>query len=254
MKTIGITFAVLLPGLFLPVLSNAPDRTAVSPGKNADTIRYESSRINKWMSADTRRMLAESMRVAYRRPATFEEIPGYDCFEEDARLASILTCAGNQLRSEDGHCTVFIPLYPPLTKEDTLYIASMKRYSPDDPLRVVDMQHMWQIRAGILHALGCDYVYFLQRRDDIDWRQYLEYYPEGKAKSIFNADTAFRVSLNLEPGRDYHYKGKYKYLDALVIQKQGRGYIILYSFFTEEGRKRMPSYWKEIEGIFRYED
>ena len=102
------------------------------------------------------------------------------------------------LYSKDRQCIAMFSLFPPLTPEDTLYIISMKRYSPDDPLRVLDMQHMWSTRADIIFAMG-HYHYFLHGRNDIDWRQYLEYYPEEKAKSIFNADTAFRVSLNFKP-------------------------------------------------------
>ena len=52
----------------------------------------------------------------------------------------------------------------------------------------------------------------------------------------------------------YDYQGKYKYLDTLVIQKKGRGYIMMYIFTTEEGHKKFPEYLEQIEGMFRYED
>ena len=88
------------------------------------------------------------------------------------------------------------PLFRPLTPGDTLYIISMKRYSPDDPLRVLDMQHMWQTRAHIIFAMG-HYHYFLHGRNDIDWRQYLEYYPEEKMTAVLDGQKTYRIFENL---------------------------------------------------------
>lgn len=238
---------LILPIIF-PGLCHAQNHD-LSVGDEDRSIPIE----NKWLGDESTRIL-KLMGVTYCKPPEFDEAHISESFDHYPRIKKIISYAGNILHSQDGQCMVSFPLFPPFTANDTLYIESMKRYSPDDPLRVLDMQHMWQIRANIIFALGHD-NYFLQGRSDVDWRQYLKYYPEEQSRSIFNADTAFRVSLNLEPGNElYDYQGKYKYLDALVLQKMGRGYILMYVFTTDEGQQRLPHYWKQIEGIFRYED
>ncbi len=142
----------------------------------------------------------------------------------------------------------------PTERERIKGFGRMRRYSPDDPLRVLDMQHMWQIRSAVIRASGYGCDYFLQGKNFVDWRRYLEYYPKKQARRVFNADTAIRVSLNLLPGEVYGYRGRYDYLDMLVLQKMRRGYLQLFVFTTEKGRNRLPYYWCRIETVFRYDD
>lgn len=132
----------------------------------------------------------------------------------------------------------------PTERERIKGFGRMRRYSPDDPLRVLDMQHMWQTRSAVIRAscFGFGYDYFLQRKNFVDWRHCLEYYPKKQARRVFNADTAIRVSLNLLPGEVYGYRGRYDYLDMLVLQKMRRGYLQLFVFTTEKGRNRLPYY------------
>ena len=195
----------------------------------------------------------ETMQVNYRKPDRFDEISGYETFEHSPELRDIVgRLVGYRLDAQDGQCTVFIRLLEPTN--DSLYVISHQHHSPDNPCKVLDMRHMWQIRVSVIYALGYGYDYFLQKKNFVDWRRYLEYYPEKQARKIFNADTAIRVSLNLLPDKVYNYKEKYKYLDMLVLQKMKRGFIQIFVFTTEEGRKNLPYYWKKIETIFRYQE
>ena len=239
----------LIQSIMVPVLCPAQNQKVWAGDVTRNISYYE----NRWLGNENSRIL-KLMGATYTKPREFDEILYGEDFYGYPKLRKIMTAGYNVLYSKDRQCIAMFSLFPPLTPEDTLYIISMKRYSPDDPLRVLDMQHMWSTRADIIFAMG-HYHYFLHGRNDIDWRQYLEYYPEEKAKSIFNADTAFQVSLNFKPVNEYYdYQGKYKYLDTLVIQKKGRGYIMMYIFTTEEGHKKFPEYLEQIEGMFRYED
>ena len=239
----------LIQSIMVPVLCPAQNQKVWAGDVTRNISYYE----NNWLGEDYSKIL-KLMGATYSKPREFDEILGWESFNGYPKLKKIVTSGCSVLYSKDRQCVAMFPLFRPLTPGDTLYIISMKRYSPDDPLRVLDMQHMWSTRADIIFAMG-HYHYFLHGRNDIDWRQYLEYYPEEKAKSIFNADTAFRVSLNFKPVNEYYdYQGKYKYLDTLVIQKKGRGYIMMYIFTTEEGHKKFPEYLEQIEGMFRYED
>lgn len=105
-----------------------------------------------------------------------------------------------------------------------------------------DWQHYMQLRAILRAYFGEDY----------DWHKDLQYYPDWEAKTKFNADTAILVSFPLR--KEDYYKRKYKYVDILVLQKQGRGYIYLTCFSTDKAKARFDDYWQKIEGLFRYEE
>lgn len=91
----------------------------------------------------------------------------------------------------------------PTERERIKGVGRMRRYSPDDPLRVLDMQHMWQIRSAVIRALGYGYDYFLQRKNFVDWRRYLEYYPKKQVQCGYGhsgfAESSSRRGLRL-PG------------------------------------------------------
>lgn len=196
------------------------------------------------------------MGVAYRKPAGFDEVSRTECFEEYPELKRIVSCAWNWLRSDDGQCVVCLPVYPPFTEKDTLFILHNRRWSPDDPLRMLDKQHVGQTYCHIVFAQGYDPNYFLQRkrkRKTGNWRRHLHYYTQDETQRMFGADTAYRYSLNIVPGKKYRYEEKYDYLDVLVLQKKGRGYVMLFCFTTEKGKADFPYYWHRIETVFRYE-
>lgn len=207
-----------------------------------------------WIGKYHYRILKKSMRVDCRIPDGFHSVREWNGFDGYSKLKEIVGGGGCMLASDDGECIAIVKIFEPTTSEDERYIAHMRHYSPDDPLRVLDMQHIWPIKGSIIRALGYGYNYFLQGKDCVDWRCYLEYYPKKRAKRIFNADTVIRVSLNLLPGEVYGYQGKYDYLDMLVLQKMNRGYLQLFVMTTEKGKRRLPYYWRRIETIFQYQE
>ena len=138
---------------------------------NAVGLRYKAccgpdtaSSGNVFFSKEEWRILSNSMGVAYRKPTGFDEVSRTECFEEYPELKRIVSCAWNWLRSDDGQCVVCLPVYPPFTEKDTLFILHNRRLSPDDPLRMLDRQHVGQTYCHIVFAQGYDPNYFLQRK------------------------------------------------------------------------------------------
>jgi len=200
-----------------------------------DTTKYD----GKWMIKGDF-LLLKSMKVVYNRPLHFYEVKGAECFKKYPKLENILACAFNQLHSNDEQFIVFIHVEF-FTKKDSI---DMKRSFPNMKFDVIDKMPNKKTKYDIRMSFGDEAA--------ANWREYVDFYPTDKAKSIFNADTVMKYSIKLQP-QDF-YLEKYKNLDVLVLQKKGGGYITLYCFYTEEGKKELPLYWKEIEGVFRYKD
>lgn len=198
---------------------------------------------SKWMPAYHVSIL-KSMKLIYRTPFLFEEIPGVECFKDNGKLEYIITCAGNQLRSKNEDFLAFILVYP---RPDS---AKIQSYFSGNP-KAADQMYAGQIRAKILQSLGKN-ASIHGPNANFNWEEYVHYYPPEEAKLKFNADNAVSFPIHLIP-KDY-YKGKYKYLKALFLEKNGRGFINFYCFYTERGKKDLDKYWKAIESIFRYED
>ena len=85
-----------------------------------------------------------------------------------------------------------------------------------------------------------------------NWKSYVTYYSSTEVRHKFNADTAISFSIKLNPG-EYHL-GKYNHLDALFLQRSGRGFVNFYFFYTDKGKKQLAKYWSAMEGVLRYED
>jgi hypothetical protein len=159
------------------------------------------------------------MSLSYNKPPEFnreKDKSKSECFKEYPNLARILSCQPNQFVSSDEQCIVFIRLIP--------------------PYKNVKINHLTHIRVNIIYSLGYDYTYFLNKENHVDWQHYLNYYPQEKTKSIFNADTVVRYSMNLKP-EDY-YKGKYEYLESLVIQKENKGFVEIFCFYSQKGKEK----------------
>lgn len=164
MKTIRYLLIVILLFSF----SAAQGQTVTAFEGDIDTTTYEGT----FWTKQGHKILKNSMRLDYRKPSGFSEILESECFEAYPKLKRIITCAWNQLHSDDGECIVFIQIFPPRTVNDTRYIAHNKHLSPEDPSRVIDMQHLGQLGTAVVYALGNDYTYFLHPDKNLDSRQY----------------------------------------------------------------------------------
>jgi len=184
--------------------------------------------------------ILKSMRLRYQKPKGFKEVPGIDCFDSNPKLKYILSCAGNQLHSNDEQFLAFISMRRPFTFQE---IIQMGKLFPNG-LYENDKAHMYQIRANIKYVYGDQAA--------LNWRKYVTYYSPTEAKSKFNADTATIFSIKFD-STDY-YKKEYKFLDTLFLEKKERSWVSFHCFYDEEGKKDLSTYMKAIESVFRYED
>ncbi|WP_316793715.1 hypothetical protein [Pedobacter frigoris] len=195
---------------------------------------------DNWMPINDANVL-KSMKLNYKKPAIFSEVIGMECFNENARLNQILNCANHQLHADDSQFIAFIRIEKPFSKADSI---DLKKFMPGGNFDHIDKQHTNYIRGDIRNSMGKD--------ASLNWKQYVTYYSAKEAKTKFNADSAVFVPIKLD-SQDY-YKGKYNNLEALYLQKKGRGFVNFYCFYTDKAKKNLSEYRKAIEGIFRYED
>ena len=191
----------------------------------------------KWMGTQGQ-MVADSMKLKYRKPKKFRQIGITECFDNYPKLKSTFTCMGHQLHSKNGQFLSFLSFvyFPEYHRK--LYYLSHKRKE------TVDAQPYWQ-RLGIL----TDYY-----GDDIDdsWRDSITVYSAEEARRKWNADSAFTFSLHLRP-EDY-YKKDFKHVKVLLIQRKGQGYAYITSFYTDKAKENFDKYWRRIEKTLRFED
>ncbi|MCH5600676.1 hypothetical protein [Niabella ginsengisoli] len=185
---------------------------------------------SRWMPKYHQNILA-SMRLVYKKSDLFKEVPGVECFKNNPKLNSILSCAGNQLHSADEEFMAFIPVYKTHTVVDSI---SLKRTFPGMQIGNLNNQHCGQIRAKILLALDKD-ASIKGENANFNWKVYVNYYSQDDAKFKFNADTAISFPIHLKETE--YYKGKYKYLKALFLQKK-TGVLFTSIVSTQRKEKR----------------
>lgn len=184
--------------------------------------------------------ILKSMKLRYTKPKGFQEVPGSECFDSIPRLHQILTCLVGQLYANDSHFIAFLAIYPFLTPKK---IKEWKVLFPNTPLDI-NNEHEYQIRATIRGMYG--------DRAASEWRKYVTYYSSAKARKLFNADTAIAFPIKLNSNE--YYKKKYRYLNVLFLQKNGRGWVGIYCFSDDKAQTNLTKYMTAIQGSFRYED
>ncbi len=193
----------------------------------------------KWMGTNSKTLTKKGM--TYKKPRGFIEKGNTECFKDYPKLNRVFTCMSNLLVSKNGDVTTFLVNYPIRTQE---LENELNELMPKYNRSMVDKQHFWQMRAIFLTYFGNEV--------ETSWQDSLVYYSPQKTKQIFNADTAYRFTINLRP-EDFYLK-KYKYVDVFLMQKKGRGYVYFVSFYTDKAKKSIKKYRKRIEGVLRYED
>ncbi|MBQ4483948.1 MAG: hypothetical protein II934_02950 [Prevotella sp.] len=191
----------------------------------------------KWMGSEGK-IVADSMKLKYRKPKRFGQIGITECFDNYPKLKSTFTCMGNQLHSNDEQFISFMNFVYFAEYHRKLYYLSHKRKE------TVDEQPYWQ-RLGILR----DYY-----GDEIgeSWVDSVTVYSTEEARKKWNADSAFIFNLHLRP-EDY-YKKDFKHVKILMIQKKGQGYAYITSFYTDKAKEKFDKYWRRIEKTLRFEE
>lgn len=204
-------------------------------------LHFESQAQNPEWMAQFHRTILDTMKVTFKQPTNFRGTDSVECFKTYPKLQLIMTCAGNQLVSADGDVLIFLYIYKPFRRADSI---SMQKMFPNKNFDVIDKVHANTIRNNIMFSQG--------ETAASDWKKFVTYYPEKEAKAKFNADTAIKFSINLK--QEDFYKNKFQFLKALFIQKKDRGFLGIYVFHTAEGERKIEDYWRQIETIFKYED
>lgn len=200
-----------------------------------------------WMSKDDIDFL-KKINAIYKKPDKFLEISQIECFKENAKLESMLTCVGNQLHSRDKEWITFLPLGHFLNKTDS---ASLRESFPRMFIPDLNNQHIYTVRAQILYSLNKDAT-LRGENAGFKWKEYVQYYSNDNVTQKYNADTVITYLITLKSGE--LYKKKYKYLKALILQKKDRGFITIYSLFTDKAKRHFSKYWKQIDGVVKYAD
>ena len=198
----------------------------------------------KWLGGESRTLT--KMKLVYKKPDGFKEISRMECFKETPKLWDIFGCLNNELRSDDKQFLAFIFTYLPPDSGTYSDAINLITHGKTNSFYSSEQMYMSQIRATIISYMCMD------KGSLKNWKDYLQYYPDSIVKSKFNADTVIRFSMVFEPQQSY--KKKYKYADALFLQKKGRGFVNFYCFYTEQAKAKFDEYWEKIEGVLRYED
>lgn len=129
-----------------------------------------------------------------------------------------------------------------------------------DKMAARSLAHKAWVSGDILRNVGKKWY----EDSEQDYNKYVHYYPEEFAKSKFKADSVaiydfwpkeakvFKVydSFTLKPSNTY--KANYIGSRAYMIYKSEVGYVIIYCFYTKEGKSRLGEVMKEIEGIVKF--
>jgi hypothetical protein len=184
--------------------------------------------------------LLEVIRLEYNKPVGFNEIRMSECFKSYPKLNALITCAYSQFESKDKHFFLFTNMYKPLSPEDSIFISKI---SPNK-IKTLDWMHEANIKGNIRESLGEDSA--------INWRSFVHYGTLENARKFFNADSLLSYTIKLDP-KDA-YQGKFNNLEVLCIAKKRRGVIYLFELYTDEGKRNLKTYQKELEGIFRFKE
>ena len=208
--------------------------------ENYDSIMALVKPHYKWLGTEGQ-MVADDMKLKYRKPKGFYQDGSSECFDEYPKLWETFTCMGPQLHSKDRQFISFL-VFPRILTEEMQ--KSQSQVFPQLAGDWVDKQHYQQMRAKIRNYYG--------EGIGESWRDSITVYSGAEARRKFNADSAFTFTLHLRPA-DY-YKKDFKHVKVLLIQRMGRGYAYICSFYTDKAKTKFDKYWRRIEKTLRYKD
>lgn len=181
-------------------------------------------------------------QVRYTQPADFELVRSgkdyLECFHSEKYTSfnpASLTNFVDKLISKDKNFIVFIEI-PPVFSRDSVYIDA--DFLPDLK-QEINTSHCKHIHFDFCWNTG---------RDTPLTQCPISYQSSDYARSAFNADTVLTYPLKMWK----KYENKYNNCQVMVLQKNTRGYICLYFFYTDEGKRNFENYMKLLKGLFWY--
>ena len=224
-----------------------------------DTIRVATLEdlpiVHEWLGPNSR-TFTHFMGLTYLTPEGFTEKPfnRESSFRGNLLLANTFVFIGTfgQLQSDDGEMVAFFNVVD--------HRPFLPRFNPDVPEEShIDNRHVSRIRTlynefHIFKAYTQGLIEpptFLRRRPfQLDWRESANFFSSEEARSKFNADSAFFLTLRLPPG--YYHQDKFGYMDVFGLQKNGRGFIYIYSFYTETAMQNIECYRRRLWGSVHF--
>ena len=209
----------------------------------------------QWRDSTGRLSVTEDMKMEYRQPEGFSEDNSEECFNGYHNLSSaFFGCLNTQLHSDDGQFVSFLQFAPLYSKTDEKRLRWVFGDFPKEKL--FNIHHLYKMRGFIKrHYTKSGFYrgkyYYIDEVGD-SWRDSITVLSTEETRRKWNADSAFTFSLHLRPS-DY-YKKDYKFLKVLLIQRKGRGYACIYSFYTDKAKENFDKYWRRIEKTLRFED
>lgn len=200
--------------------------------------------IHPWLG-EISRILTHEMRFNFQVPDGFntgEEIE-FECFEEYPLLRRVFSCFLGRVQSNDNE-----------------HFSRLQFFSID-MIYNVDTPHLNQMRAiytrfhqSVEVAQGLrEWSRFIDFDHDWHWHESAYFFSPEETRTKFNADTAAFFTLTLPSG--HYYLEKYRYIDVFMLQKNGRGFVTLVSFYTETAKQNIDWYRQQLWGSLRwYED
>lgn len=183
-------------------------------------------------------------QVKYTQPAGFELVRSgkdyLECFHSEKYTSfnpASLTNFVDKLISKDKNFVVFIEI-PSVYSRDSVYIDA--DLLPDLKLEI-NTSHCNDIRFDFRWNTG---------RDTPLTQCPISYKPSDYARSAFNADTVITYPLKMWK----KHEAKYNHCQVMTIQKNTRGYISLYFFYTDKGKQNFENYMKQLNGLFWYRE
>ena len=189
-----------------------------------------------WKTNPKRPAVTDEMKMEYTKPEGFCQVDSAERFRGYPTLRTQLDYlwAGPLLRSDDGQMISILEFVPVFSESYRKMVSRGGWVERSTLEKILDNRHRQEIRR-LLGTASCDAFTMLSH---------------AEAREKFNADSAFTFTLHLTP--ECYYEKDFKHLNVLLIQRNGRGYACIYSFYTDKAKENFDEYWRRIERTLRF--
>ena len=192
-----------------------------------------------WKANQRGAAVTDEMKMTYRKPEGFCQVDSAESLRGYPKLRDRLggMWAGPLLRSDDSQMISILKFTPIFTDE---FIGQMSRGNEAYRLfikKILEKHHYHSMRRMI---------------SSNSWHDSITVLSTEEAREKWNADSAFTFTLHLSP--EYYYEKNFKHLKVLLIQRKGRGYACIYSFYTDKAKENFDDYWRRIEKTLWFEE
>ena len=213
-----------------------------------------------WTSTKESAAVTDLMKMKYSKPESFCQIDSAESFKDYKPLKymilsgkeSFFESVGPFLRSDDGQVISFLQFAPLFSREYVERISKLTHCFNDyNETNLYTLSELFEKyhQQKMQEMIGS--YYYRDKNIEKLWHNHITVLSTEEAREKWNADSAFTFSLHLRSG-DY-YKKDYKFLKVLLIQRKGRGYACIYSFYTDKAKENFDKYWRRIEKTLWFE-